>query len=187
MVYSKNMITIQQFFDKYNGKGIDWDNAFGFQCVDLYDQYCKEVIDAPIILVNGAKDIWDKYPKEHFDRVQNTPAGVPQKGDVVIWGEQLGQYGHVAIFVSGDVWSFTSFDQNFPLGSMCHYQNHDYTGVLGWLHPKKILNNEIEQLKRTILTLEQQVKSSTQDCQSLKNALNDYKTRLAKIAELAKA
>jgi hypothetical protein len=33
--------------------------------------------------------------------------------------------------------SFTSFDQNWPTGSCCHFQYHEnYDGVIGWLRPK---------------------------------------------------
>jgi hypothetical protein len=39
--------------------------------------------------------------------------------------------------------SFTSFDQNWPLNSLCHFQNHNYTGVLGWLHPKSIQDSAV--------------------------------------------
>lgn len=132
-------MTIQEFFDKYNGKGIDFDGAFGNQCVDLYRQYAKEVAEAPQSPpVRGAADIWDTYLSKHFERVKNTPTGVPQKGDIVIWNKKSGGgYGHVAIFSQGNTKSFTSFDQNWPVGSVCHFEGHYYTNVLGWLRPKK--------------------------------------------------
>ncbi len=141
-------MTIKEFFSKYDGKGIDWDNSYGFQCVDLYDQYCVEVVGAPIILVEGAKDIWNSYPVDYFERVLNTVDGVPIEGDVIIWGSGLGTYGHVAIYSEGDVNRFTSFDQNYPVGSKCHFQEHTYGYVIGWLRPKKQSDALTECLKQ---------------------------------------
>ena len=126
------------FFNKYNGKGVDWDGYYGFQCVDLYRQYVKEVVGCPQSPgVTGAADIWDTYLKEYFDRIANTPEGVPTKGDIVIWSKNAGGgFGHVGIASVGDTNTFTSFDQNWPVGSVCHFQPHNYTNVLGWLRPK---------------------------------------------------
>lgn len=127
------------FINKWNNQPCDFDGWYGTQCVDLYDQYCQDVIGCPIILINGASDIWENYPLEYFNRVLNTPEAVPQEGDVIIWDKTTTlPFGHVSVFISGDINSFTSFDQNWPIGSKCHYQEHNYSGVLGWLHPKII-------------------------------------------------
>ena len=55
---------------------------------------------------------------------------------MIIWNKLLGQYGHVAVFLEGDNKKFKSFDQNYPVGSACHIQDHDYKAVMGWLRPK---------------------------------------------------
>jgi hypothetical protein len=60
----------------------------------------------------------------------------------------VGAYGHVAVCKEGDVNSFTSFDQNWPTNvdangnglGVCHFQGHNYNGVLGWLRPKSLPN-----------------------------------------------
>lgn len=132
-------MTYEQFRVKYEGKGVDFDNYYGFQCMDLYRQYCKEVLDVPQSpSVNGAKDVWNTYLTQYFDRFDNNPSAVPEKGDIIIWGVGVGTYGHIAIFDNGDVNKFKSFDQNWPVGSLCHLQDHNYTGVLGWLRKKAI-------------------------------------------------
>lgn len=142
-------MTIQEFFDKWNNQPCNPDGAYGNQCVDVADQYAVDVVDSPLPPVNGAKDFWNKN-LIGYDKIPNTPDGVPQKGDIIIWGEGIGSsFGHVAIFSKGDADSFTSFDQDFPtqgyidnqgnfIGTgVCHFQKHnDYTGVLGWFHPK---------------------------------------------------
>lgn len=138
-------MNVQEFFDKYNGKGLNPDNAYGNQCVDLADQYAVEVVGSPLPPVNGAKDFWSKN-LVGYEKIPNTPDGVPQLGDIIIWTNGL--FGHIAVFKEGDANRFTSFDQNFPtqgyydnqgnfIGTgVCHFQEHNYTSVAGWFHPK---------------------------------------------------
>jgi hypothetical protein len=132
------MLTPDQFFGKYDQKGIDFDGYYGFQCVDLYRQYvreCKGFPQSPGVV--GAKDIWNTYLPQYFERIDNTPINCPIKGDIIIWGFGLSEYGHVAICKNADPMGFTSFDQNWPVGSLCHFQLHSYTNVLGWLRAKE--------------------------------------------------
>jgi hypothetical protein len=143
-------MNVQEFFNKWNHVGADFDGAFGNQCVDLVQFYNQEVIGGPRLVGAGAKDIWDTYPRDFYDRITNTPTGVPIMGDIMIWGTAAGPFGHIAVVQSADVNNFTSFDQNWPLQGVddghgnfigtgvCHFQGHNYTSpaVLGWLHPK---------------------------------------------------
>lgn len=137
-------MTFDEFVNTYLGKKVDFDGVYGGQCVDLYRQYVKDVIgglqSAPVI---GAYDIWETYNKDTFTRIDNTPTGVPQKGDVVIWNKNVGGgFGHVAIFIEGNANSFTSLDQNWPTLSVVTKTNHNYTNVLGWLHPKENMTTD---------------------------------------------
>lgn len=127
-------MTLQEFITAYNNKGWDFDGYYGDQCMDLFEFYNRDVIGAPAVAGN-AIDVPNTYPKNFYSWIANTPAGIPAPGDIVIWGSVIGQYGHIAIFISGDANSFTSLDQNWPLNSLTHEQAHDYNGVLGWLHP----------------------------------------------------
>lgn len=130
-------MTLQDFFNKYNGQGVDFDGAYGNQCVDLAQFYNHDVVGAPR-LTGNAVDIWNTYPKDFYDRIANTPTNAPVAGDIIIWGASVGGgFGHIAICQSAGVSAFTSFDQNWPTGSKVHFQSHDYKGVLGWLHLKK--------------------------------------------------
>ena len=133
------MITPDQFFGKYDQKGIDFDLYYGFQCMDLYRQFVKECFGFPQSpSVSGAKDVWNTYLTEYFNRITNTIEAVPIKGDIIIWGVGAGPYGHIAVCKDGTQTEFTSFDQNWPVGSLCHFQKHNYTNVLGWLRVKTI-------------------------------------------------
>ena len=131
-------MTYQEFKNKYNGRPLDFDGFYGYQCMDLAQFYNKEVVNGARLMGN-AKDVWDTYPQDKYTKIANTPTGVPLKGDIVIWKGMPGnQYGHIAVFDNGNVNSFVSFDQNWPVGSYCHLQNHNYNYVLGWLHPKQV-------------------------------------------------
>jgi hypothetical protein len=124
-----------EFFAAYDGKGVDFDGYYGDQCVDLAQFYERDVIGGPPFTGNAC-DIWTTYPQSYYTEVTNTPTNVPILGDVLIWSGALnGGYGHIAIFSRGDALDFMSFDQNWPEGSPCHFQEHDYSYVLGWLHP----------------------------------------------------
>ena len=133
-------MNLDNFIKKYDGQGIDWDGSYGYQCMDLAHCYAVNVVGKDIPAVPAAKDEWNKTI-DGYTKIANTPDGVPLKGDIIVWGTEIGAYGHIAVFIEGNVSSFTSFDQNFPINSLCHKQSHNYKGVLGWFHPKNVLSD----------------------------------------------
>ena len=95
---------LDEFINKYINTKVDFDNAFGAQCVDLFRQYCKDVLNIPHTgAVEGAKDIfldYDKLPLEqkYFKKYSTNN---PKPADVIIWNEtKKNKYGHIAIVVS---------------------------------------------------------------------------------------
>lgn len=135
-------MTIQSFFDAYEGLWIEstsiGDSGSRDQCVDLWRVYNLRVIGGPNVTGN-AVDYWTNFPTDFYDKIPNTPTGVPKLGDVMIWGTNYGTWGHIAVCTDiADTKGFTSFDQNDPGKSPCHYQPHNYTGVLGWLRPRNL-------------------------------------------------
>lgn len=142
------------FKGKYLGKSINYDNFAGAQCMDVYRQYAKELGFPQSPPVTGAKDIWDSYLPEYWEKIENTPTGVPQEGDVIIWGSGVGQYGHVAIFDRGTATAFYSIDQNWPNDGgtgVLKEVKHNYANVLGWLRPKLPVNEEMTEEEKRIL------------------------------------
>lgn len=124
-------MTLNEFCQYYDGKYVDFDGVYGAQCTDII-KYWVQNIGSPLTHGN-AIDYKENWQLGGYVWVDNTPSGVPRPGDIVVWG--MKPYGHVAIFLSGNNQAFDSFDQNFPVGSPCHYQHHTYTNVKGWLHP----------------------------------------------------
>jgi hypothetical protein len=136
-------MTLQEFIDKYKGKskGYPTDSSFKGECLSLAKWYMKELygFNPPPSGTNSAYGYWSNFPAplgDYFEKVANTPTGVPKPGDIVIWDTDAGDgFGHIAIFVEGNDKVFTSFDQNWN-GREAHLQTHDYRNVVGWLHPK---------------------------------------------------
>lgn len=148
-----------EFEKAYLGVGIDYDGVAGYQCVDVADQYWKDLFDITGVWCTGARDLYNNfysYPAlvENFDRIPNTRELVVQKGDVVIWGG--GTWGHVAIGNGeGNIDWFVSLEQN-TLGKrektqlVKHYFNSSAANdgcnpVLGVLRAKdqtKVLGEE---------------------------------------------
>ena len=168
-------MTFQQFMMKYNGKYVEMGGSADAknQCVDLANAYIKEVLGLPIILWTNAQDFPSKAGSK-YTWIKNTPDALPKYGDIMIWN--MGSYGHIAMFISGNLSKFTSFDQNYPKGTPAHAQGHTYSNVIGWLRPKG-------ENMATIAELEKQLAEVTRE-----NKIN-YAERLAwvRIARAAQA
>lgn len=136
-------MTYAQFKQRYFNGFVDFDGAYGFQCVDLFRLYVKEVMSTPQPKgVIGAADFWTNYDSDpnlnqHFTKISNTPDGVPNQGDVVIWSKKYGPYGHIALIDNATVNGFTALSQNDPTGQPTILKQYKYTNVLGWMRPKK--------------------------------------------------
>ncbi len=135
-------MNLQEFIKKFDKKTVDFDGAYGGQCVDLFNKYLVDVlgITNPIqqFPVASAYQIFG-YAKNNtnFVCIPNDPTAVPQAGDIMIWNQGVGPHGHVGIFVEGDVMSFRSFEQNWNGVQKCIIVNHPYDHVTGWLRPKR--------------------------------------------------
>lgn len=129
-------MTIKRFICTYINKKIDYkDNTFNgdnsFQCVDLYRQYCKDVLGIPQTpAIEGAKDIWEnhgslKQSKDSF-----------AVGDILIYdATPTNKYGHVCILVSLlDSDTFIVFEQNGFEQSGAKLTVRNTTNLLGSLY-----------------------------------------------------
>lgn len=130
-------MTLEEFIAVYNGKFEMFDNeSYRGQCTQIVKRWCQEQGN-PVPNSGGTNKANDykKFNNGH-EFIPNTPTGMPNKGDIVIWKTTVGSgYGHVAIYCSGNLKNFLSFEQNWPQLSPCHVQYHDYNQVEGWLTP----------------------------------------------------
>lgn len=135
-------MTLDDFVAKWDGQKLEITGAGTngdalYQCVDLANGYIRDVLGLPIIEWTNAVDFPTKADPNHYDYIVNNPTDpnqIPTKGDLVVWKPSP---GHIAVFLDKiDDNHFHSFDENFPLYSVCHIQEHNWTNVIGWLHPK---------------------------------------------------
>ena len=110
-------MNLTHFVKKYNGKKVDFDGAFGAQCVDLFRQYNKEVWGNPHTgAVEGAKDLilnYDNLPLEQKYLEKIPRYFFPKAGDVAVWGaSSSNKYGHVAIVVYTEDNNLIVFEQD---------------------------------------------------------------------------
>lgn len=134
-------MNLTDFVNSYAGKKVDFDGAYGAQCVDLFRQYCKDVLRAGHTgAVEGAKDLFLKYhelPAEckYFERI----AGVfPEIGDVCVWDKtDKNKYGHVAICIGYSVSldKLIVFEQDGFKQDGAKLAVRDIDGLLGVLRP----------------------------------------------------
>ena len=132
------LLSLSQFVAKYSGKFVEYhsfDPRAKFQCVDLANAYIVEALGLTPIIGTNAQDFPSKKGKE-WEYILNTPTGLPQKGDLMIFKSADG-VGHISIFLEGNLNLFKSFDQNYPTGSACKTVQHNYKNVLGWMRPVK--------------------------------------------------
>ncbi len=129
-------------FDEYikirktNGE-VDKDGAYGYQCMDLYNDYSEYMFGAHNVGADFAKNVVNNPNVYNFyDRIDNYPEFIPQKGDVAVW--LGGQSGHIAIcFGEGDVKGFKTLDQNWvPQKLTEQWHDYVYMGPLVFLRPK---------------------------------------------------
>ena len=116
------------------GKFLDYDGAYGAQCVDLIKYYYAYFGKASYAKGNGADYVSNALP-DGWTRIKNTADFVPEPGDIAVWGTELSKNGHVAIVLSADVHSFVSMDQNWPSGSACKQVTHTYKNFWGIIRP----------------------------------------------------
>lgn len=169
-------MTLEEFIIKWQGKPIDFDGIYPNQCMDLAHQYVYEVLgltDAKILAHPAAYQIFTDFTEtQYFDKIANSPTGVPQEGDIVVFGQGVGAWGHVCIFFTGDANKFKSFDANWPMGSLPHIQDHTYGYCLGWLHPKSVIPDLEGQLNQMRTERDRNWNWFVSVCNALKTGAN---------------
>lgn len=136
-------MTLEEFITKYTDQDVNFPGCPTNSCMALMHLYLQDVLmitDQNTLSQPFASELASNFNTvpghEHFAFTANTPEGIPQSGDLVVWGQnaQAGiPEGHVAVFRDGNVNGFYSFDSNFPIGSKPHIQEHSYVDVAGWL------------------------------------------------------
>lgn len=136
------------FIQTYTGHKVDYDGVFGAQCVDLFRQFCHDVLQIPhtgsCSTSGGAKDLfldYDKMPleKKYFTRIKESRSAKYRAGDVLVFNAtDKNEFGHVALLVSVfDDDSFICFEQNGIKQDGAKLVLRDRTNMLGALRSVK--------------------------------------------------
>ena len=134
-------MTLIQFVNNYFNDKVDYDKAYGAQCVDLFRQYIKDVLGylKHTGAVAGAKDLFLNYEKlpleqEVFSKLKTK---APKIGDCVVWGEtSTNPYGHVAICIGYENKNIIVFEQDGYRQNGAKINLKSTENMLGVLRPK---------------------------------------------------
>lgn len=145
------MINYQDFQNKWNGKYVSILTP-GKQCFDLVVEWTNNLgiphfpnnpSPFPVQYAYQIYANFGPFQAQYFDRIANGPLNSPQAGDLIVWKPGYnGGAGHVGLSNGkSGIFSFDCFEQNDPVGSVCHVQSYGYgymssSGIYGWLRPK---------------------------------------------------
>lgn len=112
-------MSYQTFKNKWNGRRVDYDKVYGYQCVDLIKQYLAEEYGLKPGAWGNAIDYWYSTNAEilkKFDRLSTSSA---RQGDIVIFkGVNGNPYGHIGIAdASAGILTSTVLEQNGSSGN----------------------------------------------------------------------
>lgn len=129
-------MTVEEFVNNYEGKKVDFDGAFGAQCVDLFRQYVLEVLNIKEHTgsVVGAKELYTNFDNMPLMRKYFAKVFSARKGDIAILD---GNYGHVGIVLFASRKNLVLFEQDgFKQSKGAFIGIHTYENVLGFLRKK---------------------------------------------------
>lgn len=153
---------IEAWFKNAVGRKMNYDSAYGLQCVDAVDTYAQDIFGVPwqkcVGGVGGAKELLDVVPDAYWIRIDNNPNDknlIPQRGDVIVWAGVAGvnPYGHTAIVLSSDHFGVDVIQQDGFAPPLQFVNNNWYSNkpahkarlgywnagtgyVSGWLRPR---------------------------------------------------
>jgi len=137
-------MTLQEFADKYKGVKVDFDGAYGAQCVDLARQYFKDVWNLPKQPegVGGAKDFFYNHAgrpiqKQMCECITFEHGMIPPAGAVVLFdATPENRFGHIGICYQADANRINLFEQDGFNQQGAVFKFWGYQQVVGWLLKK---------------------------------------------------
>lgn len=131
------------FIQQYNNKYIDYDGAYGAQCVDLYNTYTAKFVGGQNVMVGWAPEIFNAYDTKAYARYNgNQTAG--RMGDVAVFRPGAATpSGHVAIVIgdNGNGTLRVLQSNATALGSRgpSIISNISKSSLMGYLRPRRLM------------------------------------------------
>jgi len=148
-------MNLQEFVNKYRGKLVDFDGAFGAQCVDLARQYCQDVwgFNKRLESVDGASDFFFKHDKRPVQKelcrcVTYSGTTLPPVGSLVIFKSSgTNKDGHIAVCIEATPSGMEVLEQDGVANAKALKEGReqkgayigrwDYDRLVGWLVKKE--------------------------------------------------
>lgn len=192
-----------EFKNKYLGKKVDIDGAYGGQCVDLFNAWnkdynkgiyinCKPSGYARSLAENKANNGILKYFKE-------TPVNNMIEGTVVVYGKcKFAPDSHVCFFIKDNGnGTYQALQQNNKGRQYVTIDNNPYEGIIGAFIPNQLLrtSTNIDELAKAVIRgdygngneRKQKLGSLYNQVQARVNEILGSNSNTANIDELAKA
>lgn len=155
-----------EFKEKYLGKTVDVDGAFGGQCVDLFNAWNRDYNNCYINCAptGYARSLAENKENngilKHFNE---TAINNMIEGTVVVYGMcKFAPVGHVGFFIedNGDG-TFKCLQQNYNNQQVVTINNNPYSGIIGAFIPKQVqeeFNRKLDEQKKQEVKVEEKVK-----------------------------
>lgn len=145
-----------EFKNKYLGKTVDVDGAFGGQCVDLFNAWNRDyngcyINCAPTGYARSLAE--NKANNGILNYFNETAINNMIEGTVVVYGQcKFAPVGHVGFFIedNGDG-TFKCLQQNYNNQQVVTINNNPYSGIIGAFIPKQVqeeFNRKLEEQKK---------------------------------------
>lgn len=160
-----------EWIKKYLGKEVDYDGAYGVQCVDLAKSYIKNVLDVTPQAIGNAKEYWNKrktskYLKDNFSFITPTyKSGELQAGDIGV--RTSGTYGHIFIIAE------TTKDGKIKYYDTNGLGKHDAMALRTKTYSEKYINGVLRPKNQKNIDLVTRTATTTK--KSTVKTTNDYK------------
>ena len=83
-----------EFKNKYNGKYVDYDGVYGYQCWDLVAKYFDDTLKVPVGVISAYVDAMLNSNSSFYKYFVEVSTSSMQQGDICIWASAP----HIAIF-----------------------------------------------------------------------------------------
>lgn len=145
-----------EFKERYLGKTVDVDGAFGGQCVDLFNAWNRDYNNC---YINCAPTGYARSLAENkanngiLNYFNETAINNMIEGTVVVYGQcKFAPVGHVGFFIedNGDG-TFKCLQQNYNNQQVVTINNNPYSGIIGAFIPKQVqeeFNRKLEEQKK---------------------------------------